>query len=238
MGHDGWDLVLAARRESLLQELAEELSPHAGVTVLPCDLSKENAARTLVEKLSAADIVVDVLVNNAGLGDHSLFVDSDWEKNRAMMRVNIESLTELTRLLVPSMISRGGGFVLNVASVASFQPGPFMAIYYATKAYVLALSEALAEELRENGIVVTALCPGPTRSGFQGVANLGGVKAMNNRFMPSSESVARFGYRSLMRGKRVAVHGFAFRIMLFVSRFLPRIAVVKAVARYQSHRSA
>ncbi len=243
MAADGWNLVLVARRESKLRELAEELigseSGQRGVSVqvVPIDLAQPDAARDLVEVLSREDIEVDALVNSAGLGDLSPFVDSDWEKNRLMIRVNVEALTELTRLLVPSMISRGGGCILNLASVASFQAGPLMAVYYATKAYVLSFSEALAEELRPEGINVTALCPGPTRSGFQETAGVEDVPALNNRLMPSAASVARYGYRAMMRGRRVAIHGLPYRVLIFLSRFLPRGVVVRAVRRFQATRS-
>ncbi len=243
MAADGWNLVLVARNESKLQELAGELAGseqderRVSVRIASIDLAQEDAARRLVEFLSRENIEVDALVNNAGLGDLSPFVDSDWEKNRLMIRVNIEALTELTRLLVPSMISRGGGYILNIASVASFQPGPLMAVYYATKAYVLSLSEALSEELRSEGIGVTALCPGPTRSGFQETAGVEDVPVLNNRLMPSATSVARYGYRAMMRGRRVAIHGFLFRVLLVLSRVLPRIVVVRAVRRFQTARS-
>ena len=243
MAADGWNLVLVARNESKLQELAGELGGsepgerRVSVRIASIDLAQEDAARRLVEFLSRENIEVDALVNNAGLGDLSPFVDSDWEKNRLMIRVNIEALTELTRLLVPSMISRGGGYILNIASVASFQPGPLMAVYYATKAYVLSLSEALSEELRSEGIGVTALCPGPTRSGFQETAGVEDVPVLNNRLMPSATSVARYGYRAMMRGRRVAIHGFLFRVLLVLSRVLPRIVVVRAVRRFQTARS-
>lgn len=243
MAADRWNLVLAARREAKLQELAEELlesnAEKRGITVrvVSVDLAEEDAARRLVEFLSRENIEVDALVNNAGLGDLSRFVCSDPEKNRLMIRVNIEALTELTRLLVPSMIGRGGGYVLNMASVASFQPGPLMAVYYATKAYVLSFSQALAEELRSDGIGVTALCPGPTRSGFQKTAGVQDVPALNNRMLPSAASVARYGYRAMIRGRRVAIHGLHFRIMVLVSRILPRLLVVRAVRRFQASRS-
>ncbi len=238
MARDRWNLVLVARRRERLEELQAELSALVSVHIVVFDLSEEDAARRLVEYLSEHDITIEALINNAGLGNHSWFVDSDWETNRAMIRVNTEVLTELTRLLLPSMISRGGGFILNVSSVAGFQPGPRMAVYYATKAYVLSFSEALAEELRGTGVSATALCPGPTRSGFQRSAGVAAGTALNNRFMPSARRVARYGYRAMMRGKRVAVHGLAFHVLIFLSRFMPRFLVVRAVARFQSKRSS
>lgn len=241
MAGDGWNLVLVARRESLLHEIASQLRDQARgeihVHVMPMDLSEQDAAKRLTADLSRNDISIDTLVNNAGLGDFSPFIDSDWEKNRAMMRVNIEALTELTRLLVPSMVSRRYGMVLNLASVAAFQPGPLMAVYYATKAYVLSFSEALAEELRGTGVTVTVLCPGPTRSEFQAGANVSPGSAMHNRFMPTARAVARHGYRAILRSKGLAVHGTTFRMLLFVSRFLPRRLVTRAVGRFQADRS-
>ncbi|MFW6387939.1 MAG: SDR family NAD(P)-dependent oxidoreductase [bacterium] len=238
---DGWNVVLVARRESLLEEVASQLRDQsrgqASVHVCAMDLSEADAARRLTEYLSKEDIFIDTLVNNAGLGDFSAFVDSDWEKNRKMIRVNIEALTELTRLLVPPMIARRHGRVLNVASVAAFQPGPLMAVYYATKAYVLSFSEALAEELRGSGVTTTVLCPGPTKSEFQAGAHVAPGSAMNNRFIPSARTVARYGYRAMLRNKGIAVHGTAFKLMLFVSRFLPRILVTRMVKGFQTARS-
>ena len=237
MARDKWNLVLVARRENRLEDLQRELSPVVSVEIVPFDLSQEDSARRIVEHLSDRDITIEALINNAGLGDHCRFTDSDWETNRAMLRVNVETLTELTRLLLPSMISRGGGFVMNVSSVAGFQPGPLMAVYYATKAYVLSFSEALSEELRGSGVSVTALCPGPTRSGFQESAGVASGTPLNNRFMPTAHNVARYGYDAMMHGRRVAVHGIAFRVLILLSRFLPRRLVVRAVARFQANRT-
>ncbi|MFP4643739.1 MAG: SDR family NAD(P)-dependent oxidoreductase [Spirochaetales bacterium] len=237
MARDKWNLVLVARREDRLEELQRELSTVVSVATVPFDLSREDAARRIVEHLSDRDITIEALINNAGLGDHCRFVDSDWETNRAMMRVNIEALTELTRLLLPSMISRGGGFVMNVSSVAGFQPGPMMAVYYATKAYVLSFSEALAEEVRGSGVSVTALCPGPTRSGFQESAGIAAGTSLNNRLMPTARKVAQYGYDAMMRGRRVAVYGLVFRVLILLNRFLPRRLVVWSVARFQANRT-
>lgn len=236
MARDGWRLILVARREDRLHALAAELAP-AEVHAIALDLSLENAAQKLFETLVEQGLQIDALVNNAGLGDHDLFWKGDPTRIRAMLRVNMEALTELSRLLLPDMIERAHGYIVNIASVASFQPGPLMAVYYATKAYVLSLTEALAIELRSTGVSATAICPGPTRSGFQAVAGTDKAPGMSGSRIPDSREVAVFTYRMMLRRKTVAVHGFAFRVLVFVERFLPRSIVARLVGRFQSVRS-
>ncbi len=158
---DGYALTLVARRGSTLELIAAELGD---AQVVAADLGVPGA----VEQVVAAAPAVDVLVNNAGVGDFGPFAATDPNKTATMLQLNIAALTELTRAYLPGMLERGHGQVLNVASTAAFQPGPLMAVYYATKAYVLSFSEAVAEEVRGSGVTVTALCPGPTESGFQG----------------------------------------------------------------------
>ena len=158
---DGHDVVLVARSEGKLREIAAELERDFGMTahVIVADLAKPDAPQTLVAQLP---VDVDVLVNNAGFGVLGPFVETDLAKELEMIQVNVVALTHLTKLLLPPMVARRRGRVLNVASTAAFQPGPLMAVYYATKAYVLSFSEAIADELRDSGVTVTALCPGPT----------------------------------------------------------------------------
>ncbi|HET6576603.1 MAG TPA: SDR family oxidoreductase [Fimbriiglobus sp.] len=233
----GHDLVLTARRVDELRTLADELRA-AGVTahVVPADLSDPAAPRKLFDEIAAAGLTVDVLVNNAGFGVYGPFADADPDRLLAMVRVNVLALTELCRLFIPGMVARGRGRVLNVASTAAFQPGPLMAGYYATKAYVLSLSEALAHELRGTGVTVTCLCPGPTRTEFAAVAAMDGSKLFDSPNVADAASVAEVGYQASMRGRRVAIPGVLNRLGVFSTRFAPRSFLMRIVERIQARR--
>jgi uncharacterized protein len=233
----GHDLVLTARRVDELQTLADELRT-AGVAahVCPADLSDPVAPRTLFDEVAAAGLTVDVLVNNAGFGVYGPFVDADPDRLLAMLRVNVLALTDLTRLVIPGMVSRGRGRVLNVASTAAFQPGPLMAGYYATKAYVLSLSEALAHELRGTGVTVTCLCPGPTRTEFASAAAAEGTTLFDNPNVMDAAPVADAGFRATLRGKRVVIPGLLNRLGAFSTRFVPRSLMLRIIERIQVKR--
>jgi len=196
------DVVLAARSEAALRDLATELGGSARVVV--ADLSEPAGAA----KLAAEVPEVSVLVNNAGFGDFGDFASAAPERIDQMIELNVGSVTRLSRAYLPAMLERGTGRIMNVASTAAFQPGPLMAVYYATKAYVLSFSEALAEETRGSGVTVTALCPGPTESGFQAGAAMEHSKLVSGKKLPSSASVAAFGVKAMNRGDVVAVPGF------------------------------
>lgn len=223
---DGHDLVLAARSEGPLHDLADELG---GARVVVVDLGRPDGPATLVAALPE----VDVLVNNAGVGDFAAFADADPAKLAVMMQLNMVSLTELMRHYLPGMVERGSGRVLNVASTASFVPGPLMAVYYATKAYVLSLTEAVAEEHRGTGVTLTALCPGPTASGFQAGAAMESSKLVAGRKLPSSAEVAAAGYRALQRGTVIEVPGFANKLSAASGRVTPRSVTRRVVHRMQ-----
>ncbi len=188
------------------------------------------------EQLQRDHLRIDILVNNAGFGTHGLFVESNIDEQLRMMQLNISTLTHLTRLLLPSMVAQRNGKILNVASTAAFQPGPFMSVYYASKAYVLSFSEALANELRGTGVTVTALCPGPTRTEFQVRAKIGQTKLMNGRIM-DAKSVAQIGYQALMQGRSVAIPGIRNNLLALAVRWLPRALVIRAVRSVQEQRS-
>lgn len=224
------DLVLTARREPELRALAAELAP-ARCHVVPADLADPAAPRALFD--AVAGLTVDVLVNNAGFGDLGPFADADLAKMLRMIQVNVTALTELTGLFLPGMRARGRGAILNVGSVAGFQPGPFMAVYYATKAYVNSFSEALWSELRGSGVTVTCLAPGRTVSEFATVA---GFAEGASGPMADTRSVAEAGVRAMKRGKRMVVTGLSNRLLLFAERFVPRGLVIGAVRRMQSRR--
>lgn len=232
---DGVSLVLVARSTGKLEALAAEWRAKHGitVTVLPSDLSQVGAADALADAVLAQGLAIDYLVNNAGYGGYGLFAETDQAFEVAMMRLNMESLTVLTKRLLPSIVQRRGR-VMNVASTAAFQPGPYMAVYYATKAYVLSFSEALAEEMAGTGVTVTALCPGPTASGFQDKAAMHASALVNNKRLPSADSVGQAAYRAMMRGQRVYIPGAMNWVMAQSVRFTPRrmvTALVRAMSK-------
>jgi len=231
----GDHLVLVARRGDRLETLKQELEAGFGVHVMVIekDLTDPGAVSEVYATTVKAGLTIDVLVNNAGFGHYDLFTDSPWEKEDRMIRLNITALTHLTKLYLPGMISRGYGRILNVSSVASFIPGPYMSVYFATKAYVTSFSEALANELKGTGVTVTNLCPGATRSGFQAAAEVSEVKRMSNDKLPSSAEVAQFGYDAMMRGKTTVVHGRSNRWMICMSRLVSGKTAAAMVRRMQ-----
>jgi short-subunit dehydrogenase len=232
---NGDNLVLVARSKDKLEKLKTELELKFKVQVhiIGKDLSINNSATEVYNEMKKENISVDYLINNAGFGDFGLFVESDWAKQEKMINLNITSLTHFTRLFLPDMIKRKSGKVMNVASTAAFQPGPTMAVYFATKAFVLSFSEAINNEVSENGITVTALCPGATESGFQKAAAMEGSKLFTRRKLPSSRQVAEYGYRAMMKGKAVAIHGLLNAIMANSVRFAPRSVIVKVTRKMQ-----
>jgi hypothetical protein len=230
----GFDTVLVARSVEKLDELAREIGDRYGrtATVVAADLSEAGAAQDVYRSVEEARLGVEVLVNNAGFATFGTFHESELQGQLAMIQVNVAALTHLTHLFLPQMVARGSGRVLNVASTAAFQPGPLMAGYYASKAFVLHFSEALAVELEGTGVTVTVLCPGPTESGFQSRANMEDSKLVQSGLM-SSSGVAEFGYRALMKGKRVAIPGIFNKLGTLTPRLLPRTLVARAVKKLQ-----
>lgn len=221
----GHRLVLVARRKDRLDALAAEVGNARAVAM---DLSAEGAANTLVDELEGAGETIETLINNAGFGLHGRFEKADPQRLRQMIDLNCGTLTDLCRAVLPNMIERRAGAILNVASTAAFQPGPGMAVYFATKAFVLSLSEALHEEVKRYGIRVTALCPGPTRTEFGEVAGFK-TNAKLDRFFMQSEPVVRMGLDALDRNKAVAIAGRMNAIGAFSTRLAPR-SVVRKIA--------
>ena len=219
----GHRLVLAARRKERLEELARELGKARAVAI---DLSKKDAAGKLIADLERNGEVVDVLVNNAGFGLIGRFAELDARRERQMIDLNVGALTDLCRAVAPAMIERKSGAILNVASTAAFQPGPKMAVYFATKAFVLSLTEALHEELKPHGVHVTCLCPGPTRTEFGEVAGFGG-NGLFDRVAMESPAVVSAGLDGLDRNKAVVVPGLLNKIGTGSTRFAPRFVVRK-----------
>ncbi len=224
----GRALVLVARGQAALDELRRELAPTgARLETIALDLSTTDAALALFERTRQSGWHVETLVNNAGVGLHGEFLGLDAERDRAMLRLNMLTLTELCRLYAPAMVARGKGEILNVASTAAFQPGPLMSTYYASKAYVLSFTEALAEELAPRGVRVTALCPGATATNFQSTADMKAVTIFRKGLVSTAPEVAAAGVRALERGRRVKIPGALHAAMALSVRFLPRDCVTK-----------
>lgn len=228
---EGHNLVLVARSADKLRHLASELEKAHSTRslILAADLTEPGAAAYVLDQTTRANITVDILVNNAGFGQYGFFADNDLEECLRQIQLNVTTLTHLTRLYLPAMIGRESGRILNVASTAAFQPGPLMAVYFATKAYVLHFSEALANELDGTGVTATCLCPGATATEFHKRANATGMRLLKMRSM-DAHTVAEDGYRALMAGKPVVISGFKNWLVAQSVRFSPR-RLVTAIAR-------
>ena len=237
MAKEKHNLVLVARRIDKLNELANELIQLHGIKVqtYKADLSDPKEIENLYAQTQKDDIEVSYLINNAGFGEYGNFAENDWEKLNSMMQLNIVSLVHLTSLYSKNMVSSKFGKIMNVASVAAFQPVPYMAVYAATKSFVLSFSASIASELKEHGITVTALCPGLTETGFVEAANMEDTKFLkrSKSGMATSEEVAEYGYEAMMKGKTVAVHGIVNPLTAQSTRFLPRDLVTKIAKKVQ-----
>ncbi len=228
---DGYRLVLVARNRGALRALGDELQAQyqIDVRISPKDLAHPASPVELYQELQEAGVVLDVLVNNAGFGGHGPFLKTDWNNEAEMMQVNMVALTHLTKLFLPQIRAREGK-VMNVASVAAFLPGPFMAMYYATKAFVLSFSEALAEEMSGTGVTVTCLCPGPVETGFQERAGTAATLG-RSRLLVDVGQVAHDGYEGMKQGKRLVIPGWKNRLAVESLRVSPRSMVTKMVSR-------
>lgn len=227
----GHDIVLTARHRDTLEAVAGSIEGQYGVkvTVIAEDLIDPGAPRRLLDAIAAENIEIDVLVNNAGFGLGGEFADTDGQRELDMIQVNVSALTHLTKLFLPPMLKRNKGKILNVASTAAFQPGPLMAVYYATKAYVLSFSEALDEELRNTGVSVTCLCPGATATNFAETAMVGNSKLFTKVGVAKADEVAKYGYDALMRGDRLAIPGVKNKVMIMAERIAPRNFVTSLI---------
>jgi short-subunit dehydrogenase len=226
-----FDLIITARNQHDLESIARELESTHGnhVHVIPADLAKADAPQQLFAEIERRGLLVDILINNAGFGSYGAFAESDPKTSLDMIEVNITALTALTRLALPGMIQRKRGRIMNVASTAGFQPGPLMAVYYATKAYVIMFSEAIANELKSSGVTVTCLCPGATATRFAGRAKMEESRLFKLGAM-RSEDVARAGYKGMMAGKGMVIPGFFNKTIAMSVRFSPR-KMVTAIYR-------
>lgn len=238
---DGFPLVLTARNEQRLGAIAAELRAHgdAPIAIIAADLTLADDVERLLRTVQESGTVIDILVNNAGYGGAGSFAKTELEDELAMIALNISTLTQITKRLLPPMLARGHGRILNVASIAAFQPGPYMSVYYATKAYVLSFSEAIAEEVKGSGVTVTTLCPGPTETGFASRARMRAFRVAGGRFpgiVTDAGAVAAAGYRGLFRGDRIVIPGLASKAAALAVRFLPRKLVTRIGAAWNRGR--
>ena len=220
----GDDLILTARSLHDLQEIKThfECEYPVKVTIIAKDLSMAGSAEEVFDEIKQQHIDVDYLVNNAGFGDYGYFADTNWDRYSAMINLNISSLTELCHLFISDWQGRKAGKILNVASTAAFQPGPKMAVYFATKAYVLSFSQAIGQEVKKDGITITAFCPGPTNTNFMDDSQMIVSRMVAGHKLPAPKEVARCAYKAMISGKSVAIHGTKNRIMANLNRFVPR----------------
>lgn len=231
----GHNLVLVARNTDQLEAAAGKIEGKYGVTVrtISMDLADADSPARLFDMLNGDNAQIEFLVNNAGFGFGGEFADTDIDRELDMIQVNCSSLVHLTKLFLPPMLKRKSGRILNVASTAAFQAGPGHSIYYASKAFVLSFSEAIAEELRRTGVTVTALCPGPTASNFAERAGTIKSRLFTRAKVATAEEVARFGYAAMMKGQRVAIPGMQNKLMVQAERFVPRLLVNRIAHRVQ-----
>jgi short-subunit dehydrogenase len=235
---NGHDVVLTARNGDALEAAAGAIEGKYGVRAdaIPLDLRNPDAAEQLYQTISNQKIEIGILVNNAGFGLGGEFLETDLQREVEMIQVNVIAVTQLTKLFAAGMVRRRSGRVMNVASTAAFQPGPLMAVYYATKAYVLSFSQAVAEELRNTGVTVTALCPGATATAFADTAEISNSRLFTRLGVDDAESVAVYGYKAMMRGERVAIPRLRDKIMVQAERFAPRALVTRIVRQVQENR--
>lgn len=232
------DLLLVARRADRLDALAARLRAEHGITVdvIAIDLSAPDAPRALIDQAHARGLSITMLINNAGFGARGAFDGLDLARQAEMIDLNCRALMALCHLVLPGMIARGQGEILNVASTAAFQPGPWMAVYYATKAFVLSFSEALHEEVKDKGVRVSALCPGPTRTEFADVADMSDSELFK-RFASDANAVAREGLAALRANRAVKVSGVLNAVMAGSIRFTPRGLARRIAGSLQKARS-
>ena len=227
---DGYDVILAARSVSKMESQAADLQERYNITatVIAADLESNEGAANLYREIKNSGFMLSALANNAGYGTFGEFKDSTLQSELAMMQINMSTIVVLTKLFMPDLLATNGK-IINTASTAAFQPGPYMAVYYATKAFVLSFSEAIAAELEGTGVTVTALCPGLTASGFQDKADMHASALVKNKNLPTAEEVAALGYRAMQRGQRVYIPGVINWLMVQSLRFTPRNLVTKIV---------
>lgn len=220
----GHDLILVARNEDDLREIKKllEAKYNINVHIIVKDLTLSEAVREVYDEVKSMPKEVDFLVNNAGFGDYGKFAETDWDKYRKMIDLNVTALSEFCHLYLKDWTLRGSGKILNVSSTSAFQPGPMMAMYFATKVFVLHLSEAIGREVKDKGITVTTLCPGPTDTNFGQVSGMRAKDLVKAVKIADAYEVARLGYNAMMKGKPTVIHGTMNKLVAFGVRFFPR----------------
>ncbi len=218
------NLVLVARSGELLNKLKKDLEStySVSVVVIVKDLCSSNSVEELFHEIKSNSLDIDYLVNNAGFGDYGLFSNTSWQRYEKMISLNVTSLTHLMHLFINDWRGRKSGRILNISSTAAFQPGPMMAVYFATKSYVLSLSEAVSRELKNDNITITTLCPGPTSTSFGEESNMNASDLVKNVKIANPADVAALGYKSMMKGKATVIHGSMNKLAPFFIRFIPR----------------
>ena len=231
----GYRLVITARREKNLTEL-KKMYPENNVEVIPCDLGSEAGAEYLYNEVKKRSIKVDILINNAGFGLFGEFYETDIEKEKKMIDLNVKALVELSKYFLQEMLERNSGRILNVASIAAFQPGPYMSVYYASKAFVLSFSEALRNEVRNTGVCISVLCPGPVETEFEKSSELTKSKLFSKLKPITAEKVAYAGYRGLMKNRAVIIPGFFNRAAITAGTFVPTGIKVNIARKIQEKK--
>jgi uncharacterized protein len=233
-----YNLVLVDRDAENLRKIVIDFEKKFGISVKPIikDLSVSTSPQEIFTELQEAGIKINILVNNAGFGTYGLFNETNLNTELEMLQVNLVCLTHLTKLFLKEMVKEGQGKILNVSSAAAFQPGPLMAVYFATKAYVLSFSEAIANELEGTGVTVTVLCPGSTISAFHERTGMADSKLLKGKKMMDAQTVAQMGYDALMAGKTIIIPGFMNKLMSKCVRFIPRKIVTKIVRNMQEDK--
>lgn len=221
---DNINLVLVARSGEILNQFKEELESKYSISVLVIvkDLCSRNSVEELFSEIKDNNTEIDYLVNNAGFGDYGAFADTAWERYDKMIALNVTALTHLSHLFITDWKGRKSGRILNIASTAAFQPGPMMAVYFATKSFVLSLSEAVGRELKNDNISITTLCPGPTKTNFGDESKMNASDLVKNVKIANAKEVAQLGYKSMMKGKTTVIHGSVNKLAPFAIRFMPR----------------
>ncbi|TXD72829.1 SDR family oxidoreductase [Aequorivita antarctica] len=235
LAKDGYDLVLVDINIEKLQEVKEEIAAlyPSDIQLINKDLSQQNVSEEIFQALEGKSI--NVLINNAGFGIFGSFNDTDWERDAAMLNLHVLTTTHLTKLILKGMVARGSGKIMNMSSLAAFQPGPLMSLYYASKAYILSFSEAIANELKGTGVTVTVLCPGQTKTCFQEVVS-NGTNASENKIkfnIACPTEVAEYGYKAMQKGKVVAIPGTFNKFLSRLPRFVPRRTVTAIIRKIQ-----
>jgi uncharacterized protein len=232
--NNGYDIVAIGRQKNMLDDVAAELGRYRdiSVTVIAKDLTQETAPQEIYDELKARKIVVDVLVNDAGVGHRGAFVETDLAKSINIIRLNVEALTRMTKLFLTDMVARNSGKVLNVGSVASFEPGPLAAVYHASEAYILSFSEALAEELKDTNVKITVICPGPTDTDFFRKANMEDIKPHEKGAVMEPQEVANIGYEALLKGELVVIPGLGNKLTAAAHKFVPASVQAKKNRKY------